>query len=80
MATNSLGGVLLPSDLQPTIPPTPSSAVRGLSALFEGISNAFVGTIADLYVPSRGPARRDRQLYLALLFIVVLLLGNIVLS
>jgi len=59
-------------------PPGAVSPLGAVSTLFRGVSNAFVGSVADLYSGRRSdPARRkERQLYLALLVIAVLLIGN----
>ena len=80
MATNAIGGVLLPKDIvsQRQLP-IQSTALDTVVSLFRGVSNAFVGFVADLHAePSaKSPTTRDRHLYLAVLAVVVLLVMNL---
>lgn len=82
MATNSLGGVIFPSDLKPSTSITaPSQALLALSSVCQGMSNAFVGTIADLHGGSTfvsPSAKKERNMHLALLFIIILMVGNLI--
>ena len=51
-----------------------------LRELFTNMSDAFIGTVRDMYNPRRNtPASvvRQRRLYLALLVILLVLVGNL---
>jgi len=81
MATNAIGGVLLPKDYSSRQqPPIRSTALDTVVSLFRGVSNAFVGFVADLHAEpsSKALAARDRHLYLAVLVIVILLVVNLI--
>jgi hypothetical protein len=80
MLSNTLAGQLTTPNIPATAVTVPSQALETVSSLYRGMSNAFIGFVADMYSPRQEGTQthKERHLYLALLVIIVLLVVNVV--